>query len=90
MQTEVEAISRAYARIFGIDRTDDWLMLKLTEEVGELTQAYLAASGRTRRTSEGAADQVQAELADVLAHVLLIAERLGIDLDDALEQKWGQ
>lgn len=87
-QTEIEAISRAYARIFEVDRSDDWLLLKLGEEVGELNQAYLAATGRSRR--EGSDTAVEEELADVLAHVLLIAERRGIDLAAALESKWGQ
>lgn len=90
VQTEVEVISRAYARIHGIERTDDWLVLKLTEEVGELVQAYLAASGRSRRSVDEGQAGVRAELADVLAHVLLLAERAGVDLDDALEQKWAQ
>lgn len=89
-QAEVEAVSRAYARLHGIERTDDWLLLKLGEEVGELTQAYLAASGRSRRpVAEGEA-AVRAELADVLAHVLLLANRLDVDLDAALEDKWGR
>lgn len=87
-QTEVEAISRAYARIHGIDRTDDWLLLKLGEEIGELTQAHLAQTGRSRRSATEA--DVADELADVLAHVLLIAERRGVDLSSALESKWGQ
>ena len=30
-QADVEAISRVYARRFGVERTDDWLFLKLTE-----------------------------------------------------------
>lgn len=87
-QTEVEAISRAYARIHGIDRTDDWLLLKLGEELGELIQASLAHAGRSRRSATEA--DVADELADVLAHVLLIAERRGVDLSAALESKWGQ
>ncbi|MBU4213652.1 MAG: pyrophosphatase [Actinobacteria bacterium] len=87
-QTQVETISRVYARLHDIERTDDWLVLKLAEEVGELTQAYLAASGRSRREPDAGA--VAAELADVLAHVLLLAERFDVDLDAALEDKWGR
>ncbi len=45
----VEAVSALYARKFGVDRDPDWFMLKLTEEVGELTQAFLVATGRTPR-----------------------------------------
>ncbi|WP_081861627.1 MazG nucleotide pyrophosphohydrolase domain-containing protein [Cellulomonas sp. HZM] len=90
-QREIEVISRVYGRLFGVDRTDDWLVLKLHEEVGELTQAFLTRSGRTRDrglSAQEADDAVRAELADVLAHVLLIAERMGVDLDAALEDKW--
>jgi NTP pyrophosphatase (non-canonical NTP hydrolase) len=89
-QADVEAISRAYARLHGIERSDDWLVLKLGEEVGELTQAYLAASGRSRRPVDDGRDALRAELADVLAHLLLLAERFDVDLDAALEAKWGR
>ena len=89
-QREVETISRVYARLHGIERTDDWLVLKLGEEVGELTRAYLAWSGRSRQEASGEAfdDQLRDEVADVLAHLLLVAERVGVDVDDALERKW--
>lgn len=90
-QREIETISRVYGRLFDVDRTDDWLVLKLHEEVGELTQAFLTRSGRTRDRglSDGEADEaVRDELADVLAHVLLLAERFGVDLEEALEAKW--
>ncbi|RHA44128.1 MazG-like family protein [Cellulomonas rhizosphaerae] len=90
-QAELETISRAYGRLFDVDRTDDWLVLKLNEEVGELTQAFLTRSGRSRdrgRTAQENNDAVRDELADVLAHVLLLAERFGVDLEAALEGKW--
>jgi NTP pyrophosphatase (non-canonical NTP hydrolase) len=89
-QREVETISRVYARLHGIERTDDWLVLKLGEEVGELTRAYLAWSGRSRHdaSSDERAAALRDEVADVLAHLLLVAERTGVDLDDALERKW--
>jgi NTP pyrophosphatase (non-canonical NTP hydrolase) len=89
-QADVEAISRAYARLHAIERSDDWLVLKLGEEVGELTQAYLTASGRSRRPVEGGRDALRAEMADVLAHLLLLAERFDVDLDAALADKWGR
>ena len=49
----VEQISRGYAAAFGIVRDDNWFVLKLQEEVGELTQAHLMQDqgpeqGRTR------------------------------------------
>ncbi|MGZ3306488.1 MAG: phosphoribosyl-ATP pyrophosphohydrolase, partial [Asticcacaulis sp.] len=38
------AISDRYGRAYGVDRGGDWHVLKLQEEMGELTQAYLAAT----------------------------------------------
>ncbi len=50
-----EKASATYAETNGLHRDDDWFMLKLHEEVGELTQAYNRATGRGRakgRTDE--------------------------------------
>jgi len=91
LQDEIEAVSALYAERFGIDRVDDWLMLKLGEEVGELTQAYLSQSGRSRdrgRTEAEREQDFRSELADVLAQVLLIAQRFDVDLVDELDRKW--
>jgi len=87
---EVEIISRVYERRFGVERTDDWLVLKLHEEVGELTQAYLAASGRSRERGAATDEQqaFRAELADVLAQLLLVARRFDVDLEAEVERKW--
>ena len=41
-------ISDIYAGKYGIDRNDDWFLLKLQEELGELAQAHLRLSGRGR------------------------------------------
>ncbi|PRZ07030.1 NTP pyrophosphatase (non-canonical NTP hydrolase) [Isoptericola sp. CG 20/1183] len=88
---EVEIISRVYERRFGVPRSDDWLVLKLHEEVGELTQAYLARSGRSRDRGAGAGAvdaAFRSELADVLAQLLLVARRFDVDLEAELERKW--
>lgn len=87
----LEEVSRTYSERFGVERTDDWLVLKLGEEVGELTQAYLKLSGQARRkgrTADEVREAFALELADVFAHVVLLANRHGVDLDDALEAKW--
>ncbi|WP_454041859.1 MazG nucleotide pyrophosphohydrolase domain-containing protein [Cellulosimicrobium sp. Marseille-Q8652] len=90
----VEAVSALYARKFGIDRDADWFALKLTEEVGELTQAFLAATGRTRPradggdTPDGARQDLADEVADVLAHLLLLARSQDVDVEAAVRRKW--
>jgi NTP pyrophosphatase (non-canonical NTP hydrolase) len=91
LQADVEAVSVFYAERHGIDRTDDWFILKLGEEAGELTQAYLARSGQARDKGRSEAEVEQdfrAELSDVLAQVLLIAQRFDVDLVSEIERKW--
>ncbi|MFF3065464.1 pyrophosphatase [Oerskovia sp. NPDC057915] len=90
----VEAVSALYAHKFGIERDPDWFVLKLTEEMGELTQAYLTATGRTRPrvategVPDGARAALAAEVADVLAHLLLLARAQGVDVERAVQEKW--
>lgn len=91
ISADVEAVSASYASNNAIDRTDDWLVLKLNEEVGELTQAYLARAGQARdkgRSAQELESDFRAELADVFAQVLLIADRFGVDLVAEVESKW--
>ena len=56
----------------------------LQEEVGELTQAFLMRAGQARdkgHSPDQLEENFRAELADVLAHVLLMARNHGVDLD---------
>lgn len=79
-------ISDIYAGKYAIDRDDDWFLLKLQEELGELAQAHLRLSGRGRgeATERDRAD----EAADVLCMLLLYCRRFGIDPDEAVRGKW--
>jgi NTP pyrophosphatase (non-canonical NTP hydrolase) len=91
LSEEIELVSAFYAERHSIDRTDDWFVLKLNEEVGELTQAYLARAGQARdkgRTGAQLEEGFRAELADVLAQVLLIARRFDVDLTEEVDRKW--
>ena len=87
----VESISRRYAERFGIDRTDDWFLMKLQEELGELTQVHLQRR-RLARTKGMTPDELDrafaSEVADVLGQLLLLAHHHGIDLEQAMREKW--
>lgn len=88
---KVEARSASYARHFGVDRSPEWLMLKLNEELGELTRAFLMRSGQSRDqglTAEEVDEMFGEEMADVLAHVLLLARHHNVDLDTEIQKKW--
>jgi NTP pyrophosphatase (non-canonical NTP hydrolase) len=79
-------ISDIYAAKHGIRRDDDWRLLKLQEELGELAQAHLRLSGRGR--GEACEQDRADEAADVLCQLLLYCGRFGIDVDQAVRRKW--
>ncbi|WP_411969678.1 pyrophosphatase [Rhizobium sp. 3T7] len=74
-----------------IRRDADWFLLKLQEEIGELTQAWNRVSGRGRRkgrSDEQLARDLADETADVLGHIVLFAHRNDLDLAAAVKRKW--
>jgi len=91
LTAQVEYVSRGYAARFGIDRDSNWQILKLHEEVGELTQAHLMRQGQARSKGLSSAEidaTFRAEVADVLSHVLLLAHHHNIDIVQEVERKW--
>lgn len=79
-------ISDIYAGKYGIERNDDWFLIKLQEELGELAQAHLRLSGRGR--GEAGQQDRGDEAADVLCMLLLYCRRFGIDPEAAVRRKW--
>lgn len=86
LQGSVLRISDIYAREHGIDRSGDWAILKLQEELGELTAEHLRVSGRARGEADPKA--LADEAADVLGMLLIYCDRAGIDLEQAMRDKW--
>jgi NTP pyrophosphatase (non-canonical NTP hydrolase) len=86
-----EQASRAYAQANGIARDDDWYVLKMQEELGELTQVWMKLTDRGRARQRSQAElalDLADETADLLGHILLFAGRHGIDLAPAIKRKW--
>ncbi len=88
---QFEAASISYAEAYGLERDADWFVLKMQEEMGELTQVWNKLTGRGRRRDR-AERELRADLADeaadLLGHVLLFARRNELDLLEAIERKW--
>jgi len=86
LSRDVLRISDIYAREHNIERSGDWALLKVQEELGELTAEHLRMSGRAR----GAADagKLGDEAADVLGMLLIYCDRAGIDIEAAMQRKW--
>lgn len=69
----------------------DYYPFKLTEEWGECLQVYLMLTDRGRQ-KEKSKDEIKQELskeiADVFGYLLAFADSEGIDLHEAIENKW--
>jgi NTP pyrophosphatase (non-canonical NTP hydrolase) len=91
LSAQFEAASANYAAANGLERDPDWFVLKMHEEIGELTQIWNKLSGRGRRHGRSEEDLQTAladETADLFGHILLFAQRNSLDLDAAIERKW--
>lgn len=89
----IENLSTQYAEVYGILRSAEWALLKLTEELGELTQAHLTATGQSKDrglTPDEQQHLVAAELGDVLGMCLVYAKQFGIEPEKAIAEKWFQ
>ncbi len=87
----IEKLSEQYAEVYGIETSAQWALLKLTEEVGELAQAHLTATGQSRdrgRSAEERAQDLAEELGDVIGMCLVYARLQGIDPEQAVADKW--
>ena len=88
---ELEKVSTKYADKFNIHRDSDWFVFKLQEELGELTQSYLMLTSRANnkgKTQDELTKNFHQEIADVLSHVLLLANNQKIDIEREVEDKW--
>ena len=86
LQADVLRISDIYAREHQIDRDRDWALLKLQEELGELTAEHLRLSGRARGAPDVGA--LGDEAADVMGMLLIYCDRAGVDIEAAMRRKW--
>ncbi|MFA6429479.1 MAG: MazG nucleotide pyrophosphohydrolase domain-containing protein [Patescibacteria group bacterium] len=75
-----------------IEQTNDYLVMKLSEELGEFVQSYLVHAKRCRPEKylpeEESKRELSKELADVLGIALVIAKTMEIDVEEALVKKW--
>lgn len=86
LQADVLRISDIYAREHAINRDRDWALLKLQEELGELTAEHLRLTQRARGAAD--AQALADEAADVLGMLLIYCDHAGVDLNAAMQRKW--
>jgi len=70
----------------------DFSLLKLIEEVGELYQAIMIHQKKSRPEKhlpeQESHNQLAEELSDVVGMAIVLADRLGVDVEKALLDKW--
>ena len=89
---KVLAVYDRYAEENDIPVNEDYAILKLVEEVGEFSQAVIIQRGMCRAEKrvppKAAQKAVAAELSDILGLTILCADRMGVDLQGAIREKW--
>lgn len=90
LQQKIVAASHDYTDHYQIERTPDWVVLKFAEEAGELVQAYVKLTGRSRHPVDQNVmrTNLASEIADVIGMALIIAHDYQLDLRPAFERKW--
>lgn len=92
LQDKVVGNARDYGSKFGIRIDEDFALLKLYEEVGEFAQAILIHRKKSRPEKhvdeQASKDALAMELADIVGMAMVNADLLGIDLEEAITQKW--
>ncbi len=96
---ELEKLKEEVTKIFlnnlkrdNIEIDDDYLVLKLSEELGEFIQSYLIHKKKCRPEKylslEDSKKQAAKELADVMGLIFVIASEFDINLEEAITKKW--
>ena len=92
LQEKIITNAESYGKKYGVKIDEDFALLKLYEEVGELAQAVLIHRKKSRPEKhlpeEKSRAELAHELADVLGMVVVNAHLMGVDLEDAVNKKW--
>jgi NTP pyrophosphatase (non-canonical NTP hydrolase) len=88
---KLKQVMAIYSEKYKIDPNEDYYLLKIQEELGELSSAHLKLTNRARKnssTSQELQKNFEDEIADVLAMTLLFAESKGLNVEEVLQRKW--
>jgi NTP pyrophosphatase (non-canonical NTP hydrolase) len=92
LQTEISKIFLSNAKRDNLKVDEDYLVMKINEELGEFVQSYLVHKKRCRPAkyldSKESHREMAKELSDVVGLAFVISKMLKIDLEEALVKKW--
>ena len=92
LQEQITKIFLANLARDKIEISDDYLMLKINEELGEFVQSYIVHKKKCRPEKYLSSDQSKKEMAkelsDVIGLAFVISTIFKIDLEEVLIKKW--
>lgn len=91
LSNRIVQVGDLYARVHNIPRSPDWYLLKLTEELGELTAEHLLMNGRSKLNTDGSGgtrEALENEAADLFGQFILYLSENDIDIEAVIERKW--
>ncbi len=92
LQEKITKIFLANLERDNIKISNDYLLIKLTEEIGEFMQSVIIHNRDCRPekyiSSEESKQNMAKELSDVLALTLVIAKTFDINIEEAMTKKW--
>jgi NTP pyrophosphatase (non-canonical NTP hydrolase) len=92
LQQKVVDNALRYGKKYGVKIDEDFALLKLYEELGELSQAVLIHKKKSRpekhKPEAESKHELSMELADVMGMVIVYAHLADVDLQEALRKKW--
>ncbi len=92
IQKHVLKQAKDYEKKYNLKIDKDFAMYKLMEEVGEYAQSVMIHDRKSRPEKflpkKESKYQVGLELADVICMAIVNADRLGIDIEQAISDKW--
>ena len=92
LQDQITNIFLTDLKKYKVHVNDDYLVLKISEELGEFVQSYIIHKQMCRPEKYVSTDEskkmMAKELADVVGLVFAISTQFNIDLEEALTKKW--
>ncbi len=92
LQNKILQTAVDYCKKYNIKMDEDFALLKLYEETGELAQAILIHRKQSRPEKHVPIDisknEIAKELADIIGVAIVIAHLLDIDIEQAIDKKW--
>ena len=92
MQNGILQVAASYSDRFNVKIDHDFAVLKLFEEVGEYAQAVIVHKKKSKPekyvSEEEAKKHLGEELADIIGMAIINADLFGIDIQEAIKEKW--